>query len=96
MGNVCFNIVLGEFRVLVEIVYNSSQVNRYKIKLKEKSFLLEENILKKSDRWKIKEYTADVDLDKLQKALPQIIEEITYYFKPKISAQEKFKGKKSW
>ena len=96
MANAFFNIILGEFRLLVEIVYLSSQVNRYKVKLRQKSFLLEENVLKKSDKWKIKEYTADVDLDKLQKVLPHIIEEITNYHKPKISAQEKYKGKKSW
>ena len=96
MGNVCFNIILGEYRVLVEIVYYSDQVRRYKIKLRDKSFVLEEYLLKKSDRWKLKEYTDNVDIDNLLKSLPKIIEEITNYFKPKISPQEQFKNKKSW
>ena len=96
MGNVCFNIILGEHRVLVEIIYNSDQVRRYKIKLRDKSFVLEEYLLKKSDKWKLKEYSDNVDIDKLLKALSTIIEEITNYFKPKISPQEQFKNKKSW
>ena len=91
MGNVCFNIILGNYRALVEIIHNSDQVTRYKIKLKDKSFVLEEYLLKKSDKWKLKEYTDNVDVDKLVKSLPTIIDGITAYMntKPPIN-------KKSW
>ena len=96
MGNPVFNISLGNYRALVEIIHSSDQVTRYKIKLRDKSLVLEESILKKSDKWKLKEYTDNVDVDKLVKSLPTIIEEITNYFHPKISAQAQFKNKKSW
>jgi hypothetical protein len=96
MGNPVFNISLGNYRALIEIIHNSDQVTRYKVKLRDKSFVLEQNLIKKSDKWKIKEYTENVDLDKLQKTLPKIIEEIEMYLHPGLSSQARFKNKKSY
>jgi len=92
VGNVIFNIILGEHRPHVEIIYFSNQVRRFKVKMQDKHFILEENLLNKSDKWKLREYSDTVDLTKLIENLPTIIEEIEGYFKPK----DKFQGKKSW
>jgi hypothetical protein len=92
VGNVIFNIILGSHRLQVEIFYVSNQVTRFKVKMKEKHFILEENLLNKSDKWKLREYSDTVDLNKLMENLPRIIEDIEGYFKPK----DKFQGKKSW
>ena len=91
MGNPLFNINLGNYRALVEIIHNSNQVTRYKIKLRDKSFVLEEYLLKKSDKWKLKEYTDNVNVDKLVNVLSTIIDGITAYMNPKPPT-----NKKSW
>jgi hypothetical protein len=89
MAAAYFNVKINGYSVLMEITYQSDQVSRYKGKLLDKYFTIEQHHLKKSDKWKITSCTPNIDIEKLMAALPEISQGIEDYFKPR-------EKKKSW
>lgn len=79
-----FNIYIGKFKATAEQVYCSQQVSRHRITLKGKCFVLEQQHLKKTAQWKIKEHSEDVDVSKLSGLLASITEQIENYHNPKV------------
>ena len=91
-----FEILIGKYKAVIEVIYNSTQITRFKISLKEKHFILEKQHLQKSQKWKIKESSNDADLKKIIKLLPDITGQIETLTSPKSLMMDYIKNKKSY
>lgn len=83
MESIKFNIGLGKHILSVELTKQTDSLKIYLVKLGKKYFILHEYAYyRKSDKWKIKDYSYDVSLKKLMQVLPEITWQIEAYFDP--------------
>jgi len=90
-----FEISFGRYKATAEQIYLSEQVRRFRITMRGKYFVLEMQ-QGKTIRWKIKERSEDVDVDKVIELLPKIKEYINFYLNPPHESKAGYLGRTKW